>query len=195
MRFTKFVLALFTLLVANSFAQEKLEIDRSHSNVIFTVRHMVVAKVSGSFREFSGTIMYDENDITKSSVNVTIKAKSIDTQNERRDNDLRGPNFFNADTDSIISFVSKSVKKSNDGFIATGDLTIRGTTKTVDLPFQILGVRKDARGMNMGIEATLTINRFDYGVKWDRALDDGNLVVAKDVQISLTVEARTPRRQ
>ena len=191
MRFTKLVLSLFTLLAANSFAQEKLEIDASHSNVNFTVRHMVVAKVSGSFREFSGTILYDEKDITKSSVNVAIKAKSIDTKNERRDGHLRSADFFNADTDSMITFVSKAIKKSGDGYVATGDLTIRGVTKTVDLPFQILGVHKGV----LGIEAALTINRFDYGVKWDRALDDGNLVVGKDVQINLTVEAKPPRKQ
>ncbi len=191
MRFTKIVLSLFTLFAANSFAQEKLDIDASHSNVNFMVRHMVVAKVSGGFREFSGTILYDEKDITKSSVNVAIKAKSINTQNERRDGHLRSPDFFNTDTDSMITFVSKTIKKRSDGFVATGDLTIRGVTKTVDLPFQILGVHKGV----LGIEATLTINRFDYGVKWDRALDDGNLVVGKDVQINITIEAKPPRKQ
>jgi len=190
MRFIKSVVAVFALFTAaNSLAQEKFDIDASHSNVGFTVRHMVVAKVSGGFKEFSGAIVYDEQDITKSSVNVSIKAKSINTQNERRDGHLRSPDFFNTDTDSMITFASKSVKKSGDGYVATGDLTIRGVTKTVDLPFQILGVRKDARGARMGIEATMTINRFDYGVKWDRALDDGSLVVGKDVQINLTVEA------
>ena len=192
MRFTKLVVAVFTLLAANSFAQEKFDIDPTHSNINFTVRHMVVAKVSGGFKEFSGAIVYDEKDITKSSVTVAIKARSINTQNDRRDGHLRSPDFFNTDTDSMITFASKAVKKSGDGYIATGDLTIRGTMKTVDLPFQILGVRKDARGSHMGIEATLTINRFDYGVKWDRALDDGNLVVGKDVQINITAEANTP---
>jgi len=190
MRFTKLVVAAFTLFAAASgFAQEKFDIDPTHSNVGFTVRHMVVAKVSGGFKEFSGAIVYDEKDITKSSVTVAIKAASINTQNERRDGHLRSPDFFNTATDSMITFVSKAVKKSGDGYIATGDLTIRGITKQVDLPFQILGVRKDARGARMGIEAMLTINRFDYEVKWDRALDDGNLVVGKDVQINLTVEA------
>jgi len=196
MRFTKSVVAVFALLTAaNSFAQEQLEIDAGHSNVNFTVRHMVVAKVSGSFSSFSGAIMYDEKDMTKSSVNVAIKAKSVNTQNERRDNHLRGADFFNVDTDSMITFASKAVKKSGDGYIATGDLTIRGTTKTVEMPFQILGVRKDARGTNMGIEAMLTVDRFDYGVSWKNALDDGSLIVGKDVQINITVEAKTPRKR
>jgi len=169
--------------------QGNYDIDASHSNINFTVRHLVVAKVSGSFREFSGAIMYDEKDVTKSSVNVTIKAKSIDTQNDRRDGHLRSPDFFNTEKDSMIMFASKSIRKSGGGYIATGDLTIRGVTKRVDLPFQILGVRKDVRSVRMGIEAALTINRFDYDVKWDRTLDDGNLVVGKDVQINLTIEA------
>jgi polyisoprenoid-binding protein YceI len=191
MRFIKSVVAVFALFTAaNGFAQETFNIDASHSNVGFTVRHMVVAKVSGGFKEFSGTIVYDAKDITKSSVNVAIKAKSINTQNERRDNHLRSDDFFNAGTDSMITFASKAVKKSGDGYVATGDLTIRGVTKTVDLPFQILGVH----GGIMGVEASLTINRFDYGVKWDRALDDGNLVVGKDVQINLTIEARPAKK-
>jgi polyisoprenoid-binding protein YceI len=197
MRYPK--LAVFSLVLfvwaVGSFAQEKFDIDPTHSNIGFTVRHMVVAKVSGGFNEFSGTIVYDEKDLTKSSVNVTIKTASINTQNERRDNHLRSADFFDAANDSVISFVSKSVKKDKDGYIAVGDLTIRGVTKEIELPFQILGVRKDARGARMGVEASLTIDRFDYGVKWDRALDDGSLVVGKDVQINLAVEAVAAKPQ
>ncbi|MCG3119726.1 MAG: Protein YceI [bacterium] len=197
MRFTKITAVLFALsaCTVSSFAQEELEIDPVHTNVNFTVRHMVVAKVSGTFKEVAGTIMYDEKDLTKSAVKVAIKTASISTQNDRRDNHLRSADFFDAATDSVITFVSKSIKKSGDGYIATGDLTLRGVTKTVDLPFQILGVRKEARGTYLGIEAALTIDRFDYGVKWDRKLDDGNLVVGKDVQININVEARPPRKQ
>lgn len=197
MRFTKTAVALFALSVftAGGLAQEALNIDPVHSNVNFTVRHMVVAKVSGTFKEVTGTIVYDEKDMTKSSINVTIKTASISTQNDRRDNHLRSADFFDAANDSVITFVSKAIKKSGDGYIATGDLTLRGTTKTVDLPFQILGVRKDARGTHLGAEAALTINRFDYGVKWDRKLDDGNLVVGQEVQININVEANTPRKQ
>jgi len=197
MRFTQKIVLIFALcfFAATGLAQEKFEIDPTHSNVGFTVRHMLVAKVSGGFKEFSGTILYDEKDITKSSVNVTIKTASINTQNDRRDNHLRSADFFNAATDSVITFVSKSIKKSNGGYIATGDLTIRGVTKEVELPFNILGTIKDPRGTRMGIEAGLTLNRFDYGVKWDRTLDNGGLVVSSEVQINLTVEAMARTQQ
>lgn len=114
MRFTKSLMTLFLVgaFAFNGRAGEKYEIDASHSNVGFTVRHMVVAKVSGSFKKFSGTIVYDEQDITKSSVAVTIKATSIDTDNERRDNHLRSGDFFNAATDSLITFVSKKNREA-----------------------------------------------------------------------------------
>jgi len=191
MRFTQKIVLIFALcfFTAAGLAQEKFEIDRSHSNVGFTVRHMLIAKISGGFNDFSGTILYDEKDITKSSVNVTIKTMSINTQNDRRDNHLRSDDFFNAATDSVITFVSKSIKKSGDGYIAIGDLTIRGVTKEVELPFNILGTVKTPRGARMGIEATLTVNRFDYGVKWDQKLDNGGLVVSNEVQVNLAVEA------
>jgi polyisoprenoid-binding protein YceI len=191
MRFTKFFTMLFALgiFAATGFAQEKYEIDPTHSNVTFTVVHMVVAKVSGGFKEFSGTIVYDEKDLTQSSVNVTIKTASINTQNERRDNHLRGGDFFNAAVDSVITFVSKKIEKRENDYVAVGDLTIRGVTKQVELPFKILGKGEDARGKRLGVEAWLTVDRFDYGVKWDRTMDSGSLVVGKDVDINLNVEA------
>ena len=196
MRFTKLVVAVFILLAANSFAQEKFEIDPSHSNVGFTVRHMVVAKVSGEFKKYSGTIIYDAKDVTKSSVNVMIKVASIDTEHEGRDNHLRSADFFNAATDSLITFVSKKIEKKGDGYVAIGDFTLRGVTKEIALPFTILGTIKDQRGATrLGIEASATINRFDYGVKWDNALEGGNLVVSKEVAINLAIEAKTQAAQ
>jgi polyisoprenoid-binding protein YceI len=184
----------FGLMAVSSFAQEKYEIDPVHTNVNFTVRHMVVSKVSGNFKEFSGTILYDEKDLTKSSVNVTIKTASINTQNERRDTHLRSADFFDVENNPEIVFVSKKIEKRNDGHVAIGDLTMRGVTKEIELPFTILGTRNTQQGAIMGIEAKTTVNRFDYGVKWDRALDDGSLVVGKDVEINLTVEAKTPSK-
>jgi len=195
MRFIKSIVAVFALFTAaNSFAQEKFDIDVTHSNVTFTVRHMVVAKVSGEFKKYSGTIIYDAKDITKSSVNVMIKVASIDTENEGRDNHLRSGDFFNAATDSLITFVSKKIKKKGKGYIATGDFTLRGVTKEIELPFTIFGTIKDQGGdTRLGIEAKTTINRFDYGVKWARALEGGNLVVSKDVDIILNIEAKAPK--
>ncbi|MDZ7344551.1 MAG: YceI family protein [candidate division KSB1 bacterium] len=191
MRFNNFLITLALSFGATTgFAQpEKYEIDPVHSNIGFTVRHMVIAKVSGGFKKFSGTILYDEKDITKSSVNVTINATSIDTDNERRDNHLRSADFLNAAEDSVITFISKKIEKRGDGYVAIGDLTIRKVTKQIELPFKILGKIEDSRSKRIGIEAGLTIDRFDYDVKWDRTLETGGLVVSREVDVNLTIEA------
>jgi polyisoprenoid-binding protein YceI len=196
MRF-KSIIALIiaiALLTVNSFAAEKYEIDKTHSVISFTVRHMSIAKVTGQFREFHGTILYDEQDITKSSVNVTIKTASVDTGNDNRDNHLRTGDFFNAPTDSLIIFASKKIEKQGESYVAIGDLTLRGVTKEVNLPFTILGKVKDHRGnTRIGVEAGLTLNRFDYGVKWDRKFDESNLIVGENVEIYLAIEASTSK--
>jgi polyisoprenoid-binding protein YceI len=198
MRFTKFaVVYALSFAAATGFAQpEKYEIDPGHSRIGFTVRHMVVTKVSGSFDEFSGTILYDEKDITKSSVTVTIKAASIDTDNERRDNDLRSANFFDVENYPEITFVSKKIEKQGEGYVAIGDFTMHGVTKEVALPFTILGKVKDQRGnTKLGIESGMKLNRFDYEVKSDRTLDDGSLVVSKEVEVNLTLAAVARKQQ
>jgi polyisoprenoid-binding protein YceI len=188
-----FVLGLF---IVPGFAGEKFQIDPTHSNISFTVRHMAIAKVNGEFKKYSGTIVYDDKDITKSSVNVVIHTASIDTENENRDNHLRSEDFFNVAKDSVITFVSKRIEKKGDGYVAIGDLTLRGVTKEVALAFTIFGTVKDQGGdTRLGVEAKTTINRFDYGVKWDRTFEPGNLVVGKDVDITLNIEAKTPKAQ
>lgn len=186
------VMLAITLLTVNSFAAEKFEIDKTHSVISFTVRHMSIAKVTGRFGEFSGTIHYDEQDVTKSSVTVTIKTASIDTGNDSRDNHLRTGDFFNAPTDSLITFTSKKIEKQGESYVAVGDFTLRGVTKEVNLPFTILGTVKDQHGnTRIGIEASLTLNRFDYGVKWDKKFDESNLIVGENVEIYLAIEAST----
>jgi polyisoprenoid-binding protein YceI len=192
MRFKTTVVSLFVygLLASGSFAGEKYEIDRTHSNIGFTVRHMAIAKVNGVFKNFSGTVVFDDQDITNSSVSVTIKTASIDTENERRDTHLRSDDFFNAAVDSVITFVSKKIEKQGDGYVAIGDFTLLGLTKEIALPFTILGTIKEQNGnKRLGIEAKTAINRFDYGVKWDRAFEPGNLVVANEVAINLNIAA------
>jgi len=192
MRFKTILPALLAmaLLTVNSYAADKYEIDKNHSAIGFTVRHMVIAKVTGKFKEVSGTILYDAQDVTESSVNVVIKTASIDTDNESRDNHLRSGDFFDSSVDSLITFASKKIEKKNDGFVAVGDFTLRGVTKEISIFFKILGTVKDQRGdTRLGIEANLTINRFDYGVKWDRKFDETSLVVGELVDINLLIEA------
>lgn len=184
------VLVVLGLTVASSFAGEKYQIDPVHSSMGFTVRHMVIAKVSGKFKDFSGTILYDEKDMTRSSVSVIIKVASIDTDNERRDNHLRSADFFDAENHPDITFESKKIDRRNGSYVAIGNLTIRGIAKQIELPFKILGKISDSRGnTRIGVEAETSINRFDYGVKWDKTLDGGGLVVSNEVELNLTVEA------
>ena len=193
MRMSKVVGFWLVILAAcgSAWAADEFKIDPVHSSVGFTVKHMVVSTVRGRFTDYSGAIVYDDKDPSKSSVNVTIKTGSINTDAPARDNDLRSPNFLDAEKFPEITFKSKSVEKKGDGFIAHGTLTIRGVAKDVDLPFSF-NVLATPRGKVMGAEAGLTINRQEYGVSWSRSLDGGGLVVANDVKIEINVEARTP---
>lgn len=190
-RFIKLTMVMLLFGTTASFAAEKFTIDPAHSNMTFTARHMLIAKVSGKFKTFSGTILYDANDLTKSSVEVEIEVQSVDTGNERRDNHLRSSEFFDAANNPLITFVSKKIEKRGDDYVAIGDLTIRGVTKAIELPFKILGTLKDKDGniVRLGAEAKTSLNRFDYGVSWNKTLDTGGLIVGEIVDLDLTVEA------
>ncbi len=177
-------------LCGSALAADEYKIDSVHSTVGFAVKHMVVNTVHGRFGEYSGTIVYDDKDITKSSVNVTIKTASVNTDNAQRDGHLKSPDFLDAQKFPEITFVSKSVEKKADGFVAHGALTIRGVSKDVDLLFKVNGPIAAMGSQILGAEASLTINRQDYGVSWSKALDNGGLVVANDVKIDINVEAK-----
>jgi polyisoprenoid-binding protein YceI len=186
------VLSLLTVVLAvcgSALAADEYKIDPVHSTVGFAVKHMAVSTVHGRFTDFSGSILYDEKDPSKSSVDVTIKAPSINTDNNGRDNDLRSPNFLDVAKFPEISFKSKSVEKKGDGFVAHGTLTIHGVAKDVDLPFTLSGPLATPRGKVLGAEAGLSINRQDYGVVWNGKLPGGELMVSNDVKIELNVEA------
>jgi len=170
-------------------AAETYTIDPVHSSVDFTVRYMMLSNVRGSFNTFEGTIVYDPEDITKSSVNVTIKVASIDTANEKRDEHLRNPDFFDAATYPDITFKSTQVAKKGDGYVATGTLTMRGVAKTVSIPFDIVGKMKDMQGKTrLGVQGRVKLNRMDYGVSWSRALDAGGVVVGEEVTVDLDIQ-------
>jgi len=139
-------------------------------------------------RRAGGSFNVNEADFTQSSFEVRIKTASINTQNERRDNHLRSPDFFDVASHPEIVFKSKRIEKSGDAYVAVGDLTIRGVTKEVALPFNAAGpIRMGPRSV-IGVEATTTVNRHDFGVSWSRSLDGGGLVVADNVRIDLSVE-------
>ncbi len=183
---------LLTALVATPlFAQETLEswtVDKGHSSATFKVRHMM-ANVTGQFREFDGSISIDRANPARSSVEFTIQAASIDTGNTNRDQHLRSPDFFDAAKFPTITFKSTSVApKSATEFDVTGDLTMHGVTKRVTLPVSFLGFGKTARGEKAGFEIETTVNRKDYGIIWNRALDEGGLLLGDDVKVSINLE-------
>ena len=192
MRTRKVVVFLAALLAfcGSAFAADEFKIDPVHSTVAFSVKHMVVNTVHGRFNDYDGQILYDDKDASRSSVNVTIKAASINTDNTQRDGHLKSPDFLDVQKFPEITFQSKSVEKKADGFIAHGVLTIRGVSKNVDLPFKVNGPITVGNGSLLGAEASLTINRQDYGVAWSKTLAAGEMVVANDVKIDINVEAK-----
>jgi polyisoprenoid-binding protein YceI len=184
------ILVLILVCCAGAVAADTYTIDPVHSSVGFSVQHMVISRVNGNFKEFNGTIVYDEKDPAQSSVNVHIKAASIDTRDEDRDRDVRGGEFFDVAKFPEITFASTSIEKTEDGYVAHGKLAIRGVSKDVALPFKIAGTVKDTSGKTrLAAQASLTINRKDFGVSWNMTLDGGGLVVGDEVKIDLQVEA------
>jgi polyisoprenoid-binding protein YceI len=174
-----------------------LELDRNHTNVGFTVRHFLT-KVHGEFKDAKGTIVLDQADYAKSSVDVTIDAASINTNTERRDNHLRSADFFDVEKFPTITFVSKNVAIGNDGKgTVTGDLTMKGVTKSVVLAVEVNGVQamgpKGEMGTIAGFTATGKVNRKDYGILWNKTLDQGGTMLGDDVDIAIDVEAKTPQ--
>jgi polyisoprenoid-binding protein YceI len=186
--FSAVVVSLF--FISAVFGADKYQFDLAHTSIGFSVRHMVLSYVKGDFKDFSGTILLDEKDISKSSVEVTIKTASINTGNEKRDSDLKAEGFLEAEKYPEITFKSKRIEKNDDGYVAVGDLTLHGVTKEISLPFNLIGPIKDPWGNNrIGIQATLEINRQDYGVSWSKTMDNGGLIVGDEVKIELNVEA------
>jgi polyisoprenoid-binding protein YceI len=166
-------------------------IDPWHTNVGFRVRHMGLAIVPGKFTDYTATISYDPNDITKSSVQFTATVASLDTGVKQRDDHLRSSDFFETGKFPEMTFRSTRIeRKSDKTLIAYGDLTIKNVTKQIALPVEFYGAIKDSQGQTrLGGSTQLNINRLDYGVKWSQTLDNGSLVVDNNVQIDLQFEA------
>lgn len=171
-------------------AADSYEIDAAHTTVGFSVAHLVISDVHGKFKTFSGTILVDEQDPAKSSVDVRIEVGSIDTADEKRDEHLRGPDFFDAKKHPQITFKSEKIAKDGKGFVATGTLTLKGVAKTVSIPFAAAGPIVDPWGKTRrGFKGSLKLNRQDFGVSWSKTLDGGGLMVGDEVTVDLSVEA------
>jgi polyisoprenoid-binding protein YceI len=182
-KFLGLTLAVLSICVAARAADE-FKIDPNHSSMNFAVSHMTVSTVVGRFTAFEGKILYDDKDVTKSSVNVTIKTASITTDVVNRDNDLKSANYFDVEKFPEITFQSKSVEKKGNDLVAHGTLTIHGVAKDVDLPFEMKGPVDTGRGKVMGAHGSLTVNRQEYGV------GKATPMIGSDVKIDLYVEAR-----
>ncbi|NOK04847.1 MULTISPECIES: YceI family protein [Myxococcus] len=166
-------------------------IDTTHSGIHFSVRHMVIAKVRGSFRKYSGAVSLDEQDVTKSSVAVTIETASIDSGVEQRDNHLRSPDFFDVEKFPSITFKSTKVEKAyGNGLKVTGNLTIRDITREVVLDAEQLGGGKDPWGnVKAAFEAKTSVDRRDFGLTWNQALETGGVLVGEKIEIAIEVQA------
>jgi polyisoprenoid-binding protein YceI len=165
-------------------------IDKAHSEVTFQVRHLLT-KVRGRFSDFEGTIDYNEQQAENSSVRFTIQAASIDTNEKDRDTHLRSADFFEVETFQTLTFQSRSIaRKGTNQFDLTGDLTIHGVTREVTFDASFLGKAKDPWGNErIAFEADTTINRKDFGLHWNAALETGGFLVGDDVKISLSIQA------
>jgi polyisoprenoid-binding protein YceI len=167
------------------------QIDPQHSSAQFSVRHMAIATVRGAFSKVTGTIALDDKDITKSTVDVTIDATTVDTREPNRDNDLRSDKFFDVAHYPSMTFKSKKVEQVSPGKLkVTGDLTIRGTTKEVvlDVEGPSAPIKDPWGNQRAAASATTKVNRQDFGVKWNATLDNGGVVVGDDVSITIDVE-------
>ena len=172
-------------------ATETLNLDPSHTRVGFSVRHFFTP-VRGEFKTVSGTIALDQANLNASQVNVEIDAASINTNNDKRDNHLKSDDFFAVEKNPKITFVSKSIVVKDNKGTMSGDLTMRGVTKPVTLDVVVEGIGKQGPGTIAGFTASGKVNRKDYGILWNRTLDQGGTMLGDDVTLEITVEAKTP---
>ncbi len=165
-------------------------LDTAHSEIEFKVRHMMISTVKGQFGSFQINLNSDSEDISQSTVEVSIDASSVDTKSEQRDQHLKSADFFNVEDYPNISFRSTSVeKKSSDEYRVTGDLTIKDVTKSVTFDAELGGVAKDPWGnAKVGFTVTGKINRNDFGLTWNAALETGGVMVSDEVKFSADIQ-------
>ena len=165
-------------------------IDPAHSNVEFAVKHLMIATVKGRFSDVKGTVSYNDANPAASKIDIEIGTGSVDTRAEQRDAHLRSPDFFDVERFPTMTFNSKRIEGDpNAQFKLIGDLTIKGTTHEVPLQAEFQGRTRDPwGGERMGFEAKAKINRKDFGLHWNQALDSGGWVVGDDIKLSIEVE-------
>jgi polyisoprenoid-binding protein YceI len=184
---TVLVIVLAATLVSQA---ETWNLDNANSSIGFSVKHMVIATVRGQFENFEGKVNFDGKSLEKGSAEITIDVKSIDTNNDRRDNHLRSSDFFEADKFPTISFNSTKITQTGENeFQMTGGLTMKGITKPVTLDCIFNGTVTDPRGNERaGFEATGTIKRHDFNIAWDNKLQDGSFIAGEEIKLDIHAE-------
>lgn len=186
-----FLVALLLCVAGTSaFAQSTWTIDRSHSDVSFSVSHLVVSEATGKFKQFDGELKAKSDDFTDAEIAFTIDAASINTEDEKRDGHLKSADFFDVAKYPTITFKSKSFKKvDGNKYKLVGDLTMHGVTKTVELDAVFKGTAKSPWGQTVGaFKLSGTVDRKDFGLTWNKTLDNGGLLVGEIVTITANVE-------
>ena len=187
-RFSLVMTLLIALLVGGTaFAQSTWSVDKSHSKVGFNTTHLVVSEVEGLFKDYDVKVTSPADDFNGADVEFTAKVGSVSTENERRDGHLKSDDFFNAEKFPELKFKGK-LSKAGGKYLLKGDLTIRDVTKTVSLDVTYGGSVKAFGGTRAGFKLSGKIDRFDYNLKWDKAIEAGGLVVGKEVEIVAKVE-------
>ena len=181
--------AFLLISASTTLAADKYAIDPVHCHIGFSVKHLVINNIKGRFNDYAGAIVYDEQDITKSSVEITIKTASINTDFKFRDDHLRAPDFFDVVKYPEITFKSTRIEKRGAAYAAVGIFTLHGVAKEIVLPFKVNGKSNFQGETHLGVEATIVIDRRDFGMTWNATLESGGLVVGNEVTIELNIEA------
>jgi polyisoprenoid-binding protein YceI len=181
--------AFLLISASTTLAADKYTIDPVHCHIGFSVKHLVINNIKGRFNDYTGSIVYDEQDITKSSVEITIKTASINTDFKFRDDHLRASDFFDVVKYPDITFKSTRIEKRGAAYAAVGIFTLHGVAKEIVLPFKVNGKSNFQGETHLGVEATIVIDRRDFGMTWNATLESGGLVVGNEVTIELNIEA------
>ncbi|WP_309118293.1 YceI family protein [Paenibacillus sp.] len=172
-------------------ALTKWAVDPTHSSVDFSIKHMMISKVKGTFTSFDASIEADPQDLTTANISFTVDLASVNTNNADRDNHLRSADFFDVENQPKLTFVAKSIRKTDVGeYTVTGDLTLHGVTRLETFAVTFEGEGKDPWGNEkVGFSASGSLKRSDYGLTWNAALETGGFLVGDDVKVSIELQA------
>lgn len=167
------------------------DLDPAHSRIGFAAKHAMVANVRGAFNDVAGTFHVDLEEPSNSSAELVLRAASVDTRNQQRDDHLRSADFFHAEKWPEITFCSTNIEEVDDNaLVVSGDLTIRDVTRPITVPIEFMGVQKDAQGMlRAGFEGSRRIDRREYGLEWNTPLDSGGLLVSERITMEFEISA------